>query len=434
MDDSTFWQSTATRLARRLNLGRWLETALPVWAAVSVVAACALLIVRNRGDVDPAWFGLGVVAAGVIGGLAVFVFGTRRDLASTDDALVWLEHRMGLNNRLTAAAAGIGEWPTPRRDALELLAWRPSRLLPAPLFSALLLVTAGWIPVTVDRGPIPPPVSPPVAWTEMERWLEEVQQTELVEEQAIEAWHERVESLESQPKEEWFSHSSLEASDSLREELASELRALEKGLSDAEASLSKMIELDENASPEKRRLSQKRLGESLEDLELASLPLSRKMKRQLMTLARERNVKRMTKEQLEQLRERLRERRYANLPRPGDDAYAFLTPGGSDTQGSSGEPGRGGVNRGPGSAPIDLTGERTELETTRIEDVMGHEPLGAEFGETVSVGLGEHDVDTSEFRVGGVAGATTARGEGGELVWSQTLTPEERRVLEKYFK
>jgi hypothetical protein len=268
----------------------------------------------------------------------------------------------------------------------------------------------------------------------MERWLEEVKETELVDEQAVEAWKERVESLESQPREEWYSHSSLEAGDSLREELLSELRALERGLSEAESSLTGLDELDENASPEKRRLAQKRLAKALDDLDLATLPLSRKVKRQLMTLARERKVKRLTKEQLEQLRERLRERRYANLPRPGDEAYAFLTPGGADTMASSGEPGKGGVNRGPGSAPIELAEERTELGTSRIEDVMGREPLGVEFGETVAVGIGEHDNDTSAFRGGLDAGAVAATGEGGELVWSQTLTPAERQVLKKYFK
>ena len=153
-----------------------------------------------------------------------------------------------------------------------------------------------------------------------------------------------------------------------------------------------------------------------------------------MTFVRERDVKRMTKQQLEQLRARLRERRYANLPRPGDEAYAFLTPGGVDGAMSSEKPGKGGVNRGPGSAPLELAEERTELATTRIEDVMGHEPLGTEFGETVAVGIGEHDIDTNRFSGGQDAGAVSATGEGGELVWSQTLTPEERRVLKKYFK
>ena len=436
MKDSRFWQRSAGRLARRLNIGRWLEKALPVWAGVSVVAACALLILRNRGVSDLTWVWLGVLGAFVFSGLVVYAVDSRRHRTSPEQALVWLEHRLHLNNRLTAASAGIGAWPEPRPDAIELLEWRPGRILPAPLFSVALMAAAAFIPVSLDREPVPPPLAPPLAWTEMERWLEQVKETELVDEQAVEAWKERVESLESQPKEEWYSHSSLEAGDSLREELASELRALERGLSEAESSLAELLELAENAnaSPEKRRLSQERLAKALDDLDLATLPLSRKVKRQLMTLARERDVKRLTKEQLEQLRERLRERRYANLPRPGDEAYAFLTPGGVDGEMSSGQPGKGGVNRGPGSAPIELAEERTELGTSRIEDVMGHEPLGTELGETVAVGIGEHDDDTTGFRGGQDAGAVAATGEGGELVWSQTLTPEERRVLKKYFK
>jgi hypothetical protein len=393
-----------------------------------------VLILRNRGVSDLAWVWVGVVAALVAAGLVVYGIGSRKHHTSTDQALVWLEHRLRLNNRLTAASAGIGAWPRARAEAVELLAWRPGRIVPAPLFSVALMAAAAFVPVSPDREPVPPPIASPLAWTEMERWLEEVKETELVDEQAVEAWEERVESLESQPREEWYSHSSLEAGDSLREELLSELRALERGLSEAESSLTELDELDENASPEKRRLAQKRLAKALDELDLATLPLSRKVKRQLMTLARERKVKRMTKEQLEQLRERLRERRYANLPRPGDEAYAFLTPGGGDGRTSSGQPGKGGVNRGPGSAPIELAEQRTELGTSRVEDVMGREPLGVEFGETVAVGIGEHDNDTSGFRGGLDAGAVAATGEGGELVWSQRLTPAERQVLKKYFK
>ena len=436
MNDTHFWQRTAGRLARRLNMGRWLEKALPVWAGSSVLAACALLILRNRGLSDLTWVWLGVLAAFVFSGLVVYAVDSRRHLTSPEQALVWLEHRLHLNNRLTAASAGIGAWPEPRPEAIELLEWRPGRILPAPLFSIALMAAAAFIPVSPAREPVPPPLAPPLAWVEMERWLEEVKETELVDEQAVEAWAERVESLESQPKEEWYSHSSLEAGDSLRAELASELRALERGLAEAESSLTEMLELAENAnaSPEKRRLSQERLAKALEDLDLVTLPLSRRVKRQLMTLIRERDVKRMTKEQLEQLRKRLRERRYANLPRPGDEAYAFLTPGGASGEMWGGPPGQGGVNRGPGSAPIELAEKRTELGTSRIEDVIGHEPLGTEFGETVAVGIAEHDVDTTGFRGGQDAGAVAATGEGGELVWSQTLAPAEKRVLRKYFK
>ena len=257
MKDSHFWQRTAGRLARRLNMGRWLEKALPVWAGASVLAACVVLILRNRGISDLTWVRVGGLAAFVVSGLVVYAVDSRRHLTSPEQALVWLDHRLRLNNRLTAASAGIGAWPEPRADAIELLEWRPGRILPAPLFSVALMAAAAFIPVSLDREPVPPPLAPPVAWTEIERWLEEVKETELVDEQAVEAWEERLESLESQPKDEWYSHSSLVAGDSLKEELASELRALERGLAEAESSLTEMLELAENAdaSPEKRRLS-----------------------------------------------------------------------------------------------------------------------------------------------------------------------------------
>jgi len=85
------------------------------------------------------------------------------------------------------------------------------------------------VPVTVATAPLPPPIEPPLAWVEVERLLEELRDAKLVEEDAVEAWEDKLASLEQQPSEEWYRHASLEAGDSLKEELESGLLDLERG-------------------------------------------------------------------------------------------------------------------------------------------------------------------------------------------------------------
>ena len=432
LDLEHHWKRTAKRLAARANRAAWLSRTLPWWAGASLVAACILLLLRRHGAADLTGFWAATFLA--LTGLGLFQYFRLRSTRWTSaGAFVWLEHRLGLNNRLTAASAGVGGWPSPDARAHELLRWRASHIAPAFLFSLALLSSASWVPVTVATAPLPPPIEPPLAWSEAERLLEELRDSKLVEEDAVEAWEEKLDSLEQQPSEEWYRHSSLEAGDSLKEELESGLFDLERGLSSAESALDAMLRLDESSSATERRLAERGLQKALEELELASLPLDRKIKRRLETLARERKVRKLDKEELERLRARLRERRYHDLPRPGDEAYAFAVPGAGDGRAGSGGLGRGGVTRGPGSAPIELASERTELGSSRIEDVMGRKALGTELGETVGVSLSEHEVDT-HFRSGLEAGEVVSKGEGGDVVWSQTLTPEERRVLKKYFK
>ena len=101
---------------------------------------------------------------------------------------------------------------------------------------------------------------------------------------------------------EWYRHASLEAGDTLKEELESDLLDLERGLSSASFALDAMSRLDESSSATERRLAERGFQKALLELELASLPLDRNLKRRLETLARERKVRKLDKEELERLR------------------------------------------------------------------------------------------------------------------------------------
>jgi hypothetical protein len=427
MSEADFWLRFARRLRRRLNFGTWAASVVPAWTAASLAYAAALLFDRGRGGSAEPWLALFFTVLLLATGLFSFVR-MRRERFRDRDALVIVEDKLGLKNRLSAAAVGVGAWPTVPESPPALVRFRPSRTLVPCSFAIALVALAAWIPVAREDGTRSASISEPLAWKEMERALDVLREEAVVGEDAIEGFEERLEALRQKPREEWFRHGSLEASDSLREELRAEMRRLVKGLDELTGSLDEMAALGENAPAEARRLREKKLDAAIDDLELLTLPLSRSTARELHVLARERNVRKMAKEEIEKWRE-IRERLYHGLPGGGDTVVAGI-PG--SASGSS-QPGRGGVSRGPATAPINLSDERTELGTTRIESVRGEDVSRGLFGDTVGISLGEHEVDTGGFRVS-EAGEVASTGKGGDVVWVQSLTPRERRVLQKYFR
>ena len=219
MDDARSWHRLASGLARRLNLGRWLARTLPLWACTSAVAACCLVFLRRHGSTALLFFWALAIAAWVVVGIVQW-WRFRRTRLTNVEALVWLEDALHLNNRLSAARSGVGAWPPLDARTRDLLRWRPARIAPVLLFPLMLVLAAALVPVTPPAESTPGPVQAPLAWSEVERWLDEIRETELVTEEAVDAWEEKLDSLRRQPKDAWYRHASLEAGDSLKEDLA----------------------------------------------------------------------------------------------------------------------------------------------------------------------------------------------------------------------
>ena len=268
----------------------------------------------------------------------------------------------------------------------------------------------------------------PLAWEEVGSWLEAMKDNSVVQEQAVETLEEKLRALQEQPREEWFEHSSLEATDSFRDELASELGSLEREIEDFASTLGELSRLDPRSGTSDRRLAKRRLEKTIAALELGTLPLKREVVRELQVLARERDIRPLTKEEIERLRERL----YRGLPGSGGSAAARIA-GASGAEGT-GRPGRGGITRGPGSAPIHLRDERTELGTFHVENISNRDLRHASLGQTIGVSVGAHEDDERDFRGGLDAGSVSSMGEGGDLAWTQSLTPREQEILRRFFK
>ena len=95
-------------------------------------------------------------------------------------------------------------------------------------------------------------------------------------------------------------------------------------------------------------------------------------------------------------------------------------------------PGRGGITRGPGPAPM-FFGDESDLKTNNLEGVQNKDFSKAAPGEILGIGEAEHEID--ETKVGPrEAGAVKSVGQGGDTVWRESLMPDEKAVLKRYFK
>lgn len=111
-----------------------------------------------------------------------------------------------------------------------------------------------------------------------------------------------------------------------------------------------------------------------------------------------------------------------------------LINGGQGTASRPGEgPGRGGVSRGPGTAPITLADEASDLGTVKLEAVSNQDLSRALPADVVGISEGEHELDQSGTGPR-TAGDIGSAGRGGETVWRDTLAPEEKAILKQFFE
>ncbi len=436
-DDATsFWRRRARWTALRHNFGRVLGVFLPVCLGVSAGFACVLLVARQNGVAGRSmWIVYGAALLACVG--AATWYAGRKGFFTARDALVRLEWHLGLHNRLTAAAAGVGTFPPPQ-PAPDGYAFRWQKILP-PLAGALVLVVAAaWVPIARPAAAEFVPETPPVALSQTAEWLDLLKKTDLVQEPALEDFHERLEQLRQQPARDWYSQSSLEAGDNLHGQTEQSLQALQRDLRTAASSLETMERVTEQTTPAEAKAIADHLQEALKGLELGNLPLNRELLSQLEGLDPSK-MKSLTPEQLETLRQRLKNgvkiteamlRPAKPGENPGEDALALIA---AAAPGEHGKP--GGTGGGKSGSPLEFRDKPTELHSTATEPVANSSNLDHALpGDLVGVGKGEHTVDPNAYTGPTSAGAAASDGTGGEAIWRDDLTPQEREVLRNFYK
>jgi hypothetical protein len=430
------WQAKANQVARTVNFAWWLETLAAPLLVGAVLGAVALLVVRREFSQLEPWL-LAAVIGGtlLVLGLACWAWATRR-FEKPEQSLVRIEAAMRLRNSLSAARAGVAPWPAPVGKIDAGLAWQWPRLLVPPLGALVLLAAGLFIPMAV-RDPHPTGAAEqPQAWKQLDTELDKLTKEEVVDEKYLEETRKKLEELKVQEEEQWFSHSSLEATDSLKKSHRSETERVERELGRADKALET---LEKNAGAknqaEKNRLMEE-FDQALKGLQNGAMKPNPALLEQMKQLDLK-DMANLTPEQLEQLRENMKKNSDAlkkcKGEGQGEDWSDELLAGDGEGDKPGDGPGQGGVDRGPGHDPGVLGAEKDRVETGKLTGLESKDLSRATPGDLLELQDGEHDVDLAPSAVS-AGGNTDATGKGGDRVWRDALDPAEQRTLKRFFE
>ncbi|MBC8127543.1 MAG: hypothetical protein H8M99_10430 [Gloeobacteraceae cyanobacterium ES-bin-144] len=435
-----YWRDQANKVRVRVNLAWWLETLAAPLVVLSIAGAAALLLTRREfPTVEPSM--LLVSTGGILVLLALGCFAkARMKFEKTDQSMVRIEAAMHLENALSAAEAKVAPWPSPASEIHAGLKWQWPRLL-VPLLGSLALLAAGmWLPVTARQAAQPQSPEEPQAWKQLSAELDQLAKEQVVDETYLEETRKRLDELKTQEEDQWFSHSSLEATDSLKKAHRAETERVERELGRADKALG---DLEKNAGSvsqtEKNRLLEE-FDQSLQGLQNGAMKPNPQLLEQMRNMDLK-NLSDLNPEQLQQLRENLQKNaqgmKKSQGQGEGEDWDDELLAGDQEGEGDGNKPGKGpgkgGVNRGPGHVPGVLGAESDKTETGEMTGLQAKDLSHASPGDLLELQDGEHDVDRSASTLSS-GGNTDATGKGGDRVWKESLDPDEQRVLKRFFE
>ncbi len=366
-----------------------------------------------------------------------------RHFEKPSQSLVRIEADSGLNSTLSAAVAGVSQWPEKPVELPQSLSWHLPKTLAPPIGSLILLMLGLLLPIGARQKQAPAPSSQPQAWSQLESQLEQLAEDKTVDEEYIREMEKRLDQLKSQEEEEWFSHSSLEATDSLKKSQNSNMEQLEDNLSNAANALEALRENADKMNSEQKQKLTEQFEDALEGLQNGAMKPNEELLDQLSKLD-PKDLGKLTPDQLSQLKEGM-EKLQQSLDGAGeaesdDWADQLLGDGEGDGEGDgTGEGGEGqdgngngGIDRGPGHDPNLLGDEKDTLQTGDLTALDAKDLSRAIPGDLLQLQDGKHDVDESASNAS--SGGDAAQGKGGDRVWKDSLAPDEQRALKKYFE
>lgn len=451
------WEKHVRVVTRRVNTAAWLDRSAPGFFAIGVAGGFSAYLLRRLGQDMMAswgWWLAGVAAGFVVVGVRAW-WRTRPAFFRPIDARTLLEHRLGLDSGLSAAKAGIAPWPAPR-PLPATLRWRAPVTLGWVFGAAALTLSGALLPVParnpfdVRRGAEKPP-----ALAQAEEWLQQLAAEEVAKPEDVEKLSEQARGLGERTPEERYSHSVLEAADTLRAQTAQAIRGLGSNLEDAAAALAPLERPAGQLSDEELGATEARLGEALRGLQEGPLAAREELLKKLGAAANAAGLRSLSPEQAAQLRQQLAKAGRAAtgvLGAEGQGApVATADPdrpvksggkcSGTCSASANGEPcdgscehGSGGINRGPGHAPLTFRDKASAAGEGTTETVSANDLSRAALGELLGMERGEHEFDPKNSSGPTSAGAVAAPAQGGDVVWVDRLTPAERAALKNFFK
>jgi hypothetical protein len=445
-----YWQDRSAALSKRVNFGWFLQTLSAPLLIVSALGAVAVLILRREAPEIPLIaIGLSLGACLSITAVVSLVLAARR-FEKPEQSLVRIEADAGLNTSLSSANAGVSRWPDAPSTPTENLKWHLPKTLAPPLAAVVLLALGLFIPISAKQQTTPPPSSQPQAWSQIDSQLEQLAEDAMVDEEYIEEMEKKLEQLRAQEEEEWFSHASLEATDSLKESQNSNMEKLGRDLEQADNALEALADNANKLNSEQKQKLTEEFENALQGLQNGAMKPNPALLDQLSKLDPN-DLGKLTPEQMQQLKEGM-EKLKDSLENAGEgqgegDGWEdqLLGDGEGDGQGNgqgNGEsqgdgqdgegPGSGGINRGPGHDPNVLRGAKDPLDAGELAALEAKDLSRAIPGDLLQLQDGKHTVDEGASKAS--AGGGASQGKGGDRVWRDSLAPDEQRALKKFFE
>jgi len=430
------WLQLAGRVARRINFGWWIERMSAPLIVTSLVIGCVALIVRREVAEFPiaylllATAGVLVILAGICWAIAAKTFETR------EMALVRIEAEMQMKNSLSTALAGIAPWPPPIMETRSGLRWQWSRLLVPPLGAMIVLAAGFLIPVKSagrNTGALP---EQPQAWNKLETALDVLTKEEAVDGKYLEETRKQLDELTSQEEEQWFSHSSLEATDSLKKSHTAEAERMEREFGRAEKALDQLEKMAGTATQAEKNRMMEEFDQALQGLQSGAMKANPELLEQLEGLDPQ-NLAKLSPEQLQQLKDNLKKNQEAmqqGCAGEGEDwSDELLADQDCEGEGDGQAMGQGSIQRGPGHAPGVLGNEKDTIGLGELAGLEAKDLSKSMIGDLLELRTAEHVVDASASTLS-AGGQADSSGKGGDRVWRDALDPAEQKTLKRYFE
>jgi hypothetical protein len=457
-EDQRYWMQQAARLSRRINLAWFLQGfAGPLLITAVIGSVLVLGLRREFPDIHPAVLGGSLAAVFVI--LALIVLGKAwKCFESPEQSLVRIESSQCMNSALSAASAGIVPWPEMPNNLSESLTWHLPKTLAPPAAALILLAIGLLIPISASSRDGSLTSREPQAWSQLDSQIEKLTADATVDESYLEDVKERLEQLRAQEEEQWFSHASLEATDSLKESHNSNMQDLQQDLSEAADALQKLTEAAKELDAQQKQKLAEQFEDALQGLKNGAMKPNEKLLDQLSQIDPN-NLGKLTPEQLNQLKENM-EKLKESLNEAGqgegqgDDWADQLLGDGGEGQDGEGQcpgdcdgggdcegecqgdrkngPGKGGINRGPGHDPNVLKNPNDTLDVGEMTALEAKDLSRATPGDLLQLQDGKHTADQSASQSS--AGGQAVKGAGGDRVWRESLAPDEQRALKNFFE
>ncbi len=425
----SWWRSRARHLALKVNIAWSLESLAAPLVLASTAASAAIIIWRTHGStgdsVGTLTFCVATIATLLV---ALSLWRARRKFESPDQSLVRMETALGLHNALSTAQAGITPWPDPIQTSITQKAglnWQWRKLALPPIIALATIAAALWIPINIGSATASTPPRQPLAWSQLDADLDALMESAVIEETYIEETRKRIKELRARDPSEWFSHHSMEATDAITQAHLSETNRLEEALSRAEQAVERMAV----ANPDERLHQFKEYQNALEDMAHGAMRPNESLREQLAEIGPE-NFNQLSREQLDQLRQHLRD---------ANDALGDALPNGDGEAADHDDPALmpGGGNPGEDGEHVPgVLGERRdhEIQAGEFTPLAALDLSRAGLGDLLEIQSSPHDPTDTTPRAPSLGGESEATGRGGERVWRDALDPAEQRTLRRFFE